>query len=189
MRRTILALSVITIAFVLKSCAPASTLKHTALKGKHLEEPYVVITDKPFEEVWNNVVDVLAQSGFPIRFIDKENGLVVSERSSLINDFTFEDRLGKLENPNALVVLPTVSIWTFGDRIYPTSLTGVASIRVRKLGENKTKINVNLNALNVDVIEGVERNTTEDLRKAQLLIAQQIRSTGLFEYKITELVK
>lgn len=187
MKRTLLSLSVIAIAFLLKSCAP--TLSHVPLKGKHLEDPYIVVTEKPFDEVWDNVIDILAQRGFPIRFLDKENGLVVSERSSLLDAYTYEDRAGKLENPDALLVLPTVSIWGIAERVHPLSLTGIASIRVRKLKDNTTKINVNLNALNVDVIGTWDKGTPEVFREAQFIVSQEMRSTGLFEYKIAEMVK
>jgi hypothetical protein len=179
MKRIILIFLVLLVALVSKGCITSANVVYTPLKGKYLEEPYVLVSDRSYTEVWDSVIDVLAEKGFPIKLLDKENGLVVCERSSLILNYTFEDKNGKVENMDAFVVLPNISNGTFS-RILPTELSGVANIRIRKIGVSKTRINVNLN--NFDILTDASFGESTKFWHA-------IRSTGLFEYRVAELIK
>ena len=160
---------------LLTGCATVGPTKVIPLKGRYLEGPMIETTNKPFDEVWNNLIDVLATEGFPIKLLDKENGLVVSERTSLRSDYTFEDKEGKLENYNAYLVFPTISNGGF-TRVYPSGITGVANIRIRDMGNGKTKINPNLTSIQTTET-GVFKGEDEELLRG-------MRSTGVFELNI-----
>ena len=163
------------VAFVLNGC---TYLAFTPLKGRHQEQPYVTQSDKEFEAVWDNAIEVLATGGYPIKLLDKQSGLIVCERTTLIGSFTYEDKRGEVEDPEAFVVLPRLSGGGL-KFVPPKQLTGVLNILVRPL-ESGTRINVNLNSFQIEV-------GLEDEHSRQSLIG--MRSTGRLEDTIANLIK
>lgn len=161
--------------FLLSGC---TYLAFTPLKGRHQERPYVTQSNKEFEEVWDNAIEVLATGGYPIKLLDKQSGLIVCERTTLIGSFTYEDKKGEIEDPEAFIVLPRLS---GGGMKYvpPKNLSGVLNILVRPL-ESGTRINVNLNSFQIEV-GLVEEHSRESLIG--------MRSTGRLEDTIANLIK
>ena len=165
-----------TLLLALFATAPPRS-KYIPLQGRYLEEPYVVYSEKSFDEVWDNVVDVVATMGFPIKLLDKQNGLLVCERMSLLSAYSQEDKAGRLKNPDAYVVVPNVENASFYN-VEPYELSGVANVRIRAEGK-RTKINVNLNAFTISVGAG---NNTERY-------TADLRSTGRFEQGVAQMVE
>lgn len=178
MRNTIIAL--LCAGWMLGGCA-AGIVQLTPLRGRYVEEPPIAYSTKSFDQVWDNVVDVVAQMGFPIKLLDRANGLLVCEETSLNNTYTLEDKDGRLINPNAFVVIPRPGSRYQGS-VFAMSLTGVANVRIRA-EEGRTKINVNLGNLQVKSSE------TWWSKEDEYNFYHGIRSTGRFEDIIIELVK
>lgn len=159
------------------------TLKPVPLKGTYSDKPYEVISEKSFDQVWTNVIDLFATKGLSIKLIDKSSGLIVSEKTSFINDYTFEDKLGKLINPDASVVLETVTYEGFNQTLKPEKITGEWNVRIKDNGNNKTSVNVNLTNIDAKLIIAGSAYT------AAQNITFEGKSTGQFEELISSLVK
>lgn len=130
------------LAFIGMSLISACTVESSALKGQYSETPYEIITEKPLDTVWSNIIDLFAQKGLAIKVIDKSSGLITSEKTSFLNSYTYENASGGLENPNASVVITRQTYG--GSTIAPQSLTGEWNVRIKPKGENTTSININI---------------------------------------------
>lgn len=127
----------------LLSCAP--NLYH--IKGSYLNKPYQIYSDKSKDEVWNKIIELFSSQGIAIKLIDKNSGLILSERTSFLSDYSYENDDGSLQNPNAFVVCDKV-VWQTVLQ-YPKQVTGEWNIRVV---ENSGKTLINVNLVNIQVI-------------------------------------
>ena len=168
------------VATILTSCM---TLQPIPLKGNYLDAPYELETDKSFDEVWSNIIDLFATKGLSIKLIDKSSGLIVSEKTSFLNNYTFEDKSGNLENEEAYIVIEKVTYQGYNQSVQPDDLTGEWNVRIKKTENDKTLINVNLTN-----ITGSKFIAGSDYSPAQNVNFKG-KSTGKFEELITELVK
>ena len=150
MKRIILkSIVLLTSSLLLTSCM---TLQPLPLKGTYLDKPYEVVSDKKFEQVWTNIIDLFATKGLSIKLIDKSSGLIISEKTSFINDYSFEDKTGKLENPNASVVIEKITYSGYNQSAKPEKITGEWNIRIKENSDGKTIVNVNLT--NIEFVGG-----------------------------------
>jgi len=172
----VLLISAIFLSTILSGCFTQEAL---ALKGNYVDKPIEIISDKPYDQVWSNIIDLFAQKGLSIKVIDKSSGLIVSERASFDNNYTFEEN-GKLKNPNAYLVLNTVKM--AGSKMVPASVTAEWNVRI-KTRENKTVINVNITN-----ISG-HRHYDASQYSPAINVNFEGKSTGVFENEIAEMVK
>lgn len=128
-------------------------------------------SSKSFEQIWTQTIDYFAVKGIGIQTIDKSSGLIVSNKYSLIDTWTYESK-GKPTNPNAWVVLKKTK-W-----LRPQSIEGNFNIRIKEIG-GVTQINVNL--VNLTAI-----STKESDAKWRLM---NVASTGVFENEIANTLK
>lgn len=167
-------------SILLTSCM---TLKPVSLKGNYSESPYEVVSDKEFDQVWSNIIDLFATKGLSIKLIDKNSGLIISEKTSFLSDYTFEDKNGVLENPNASIVIEKMTYEGYNQSLKPQKITGEWNIRIKENSSGKVVVNVNLT--NIDA--------TSLVAGSQYSPAQNLtfngKSTGKFEELITSLVK
>jgi hypothetical protein len=167
----------IAIMTFLIGCSP----KMLPLKGTYINKPYEITSDKSFDAVWSNMIDLFATKGLSIKVIDKNSGLIVSEKTSLISNYTIEDDNGKLIDPNAWIVISKIN-W-MGTEVIPDRLTAEWNVRIKSNVEGKTIINVNLT--NID--------GSKYYAPTQYTAAQNFkfdgRSTGIFEKTIADQVK
>ena len=170
----------ITVAMLLTSCM---TVKPVALKGNYSDKPFEVVSDKQFDQVWSNIIDLFATKGLSIKLIDKSSGLIISEKTSFISDYTFENSTGGLENPNASIVIEKKIVTGYNQSLKPEKITGEWNIRIKE--NNTGKIGVNVNLTNIDA--------TSFIAGSQYSPAQNLmfigKSTGKFEELITGLIK
>ena len=138
-------------------------------------------TDKKVDEVWSSIIDLFSSKGVSIKVIDKQSGLIVSDNSSLLNNYTFEDKEGKLENPNAWVVLERRGNG-LGGVFRPDKLTGDWNIRIKELN-NKTVISVNLVNLNASLYVPPTNYASGNI------LPFNSKSTGVFEKLIFDNIK
>jgi hypothetical protein len=170
----------IAISILLTSCM---TLKPVALKGNYSDKPYEALSDKKFDQVWSNIIDLFATKGLSIKLIDKSSGLIISEKTSFTSDYTFENTKGELENPNAYIVIEKITFEGYKQSMIPEKITGEWNIRIKENTNGKVSVNVNLT--NIDA--------TRFIAGSQYVAARNLtfngKSTGKFEELITGIVK
>jgi hypothetical protein len=183
-------LTILLFAIGLHSCAP---VKSIAPKGSYPPTPMEFKSEKIFDEVWDNLVDVFAQQGLAIKIIDRSSGLIISEKSKLTA--TIEDKFGKPLDPTAYVVVPkfrnvnsnrdepisgTLS-GVYAKKMIPLPVFGEWNVRVKKSGNGST-INVNITNVSYDVY----MNATKTYNSRGL---QDYKSTGIFENALANHIK
>lgn len=130
------------VLFSITSCS----LKFYPLKGHYPDTPIVYTTDKTFDQVWDNLVDLFAQNGISIRIIDRSSGLITSSKTILST--TYEDSKGKPYHPDAFIVLKRSNYQ--GDQNLKKSkfeVTGEWNVHLKKEGD---KISLNINIANIE---------------------------------------
>lgn len=164
---------------LLNSCV---SIQNIPLKGNYLDKPYQTVSNKSFEQVWTNIIDLFATKGLSIKLIDKSSGLIISEKTSFLNDYTFEDKTGNLENKEASVVLNKIG-YSGNKSFKPEKITGEWNIRIKDNGNNETLVNVNLTNIDATLfIAGSKYSPASTL-------TFNGKSTGKFEELISTLIK
>lgn len=170
------------IPFFLFTLVISCTPKVTPLKGIYPTPPIIHYSEKPFDQVWGNIIDIFAQSNIPIDILDKSSGLITSKVTRL--KWAIEGKDGTLSTKNAEVVLRREVDRGNRKLIKPAYVTGTWNIRVKE--ENgRTVINVNLHELmgykeEMYAATYTKRNYSYELRGL---------STGVFEQKIADAIK
>ena len=80
------------------------------LKGKYADTPVEITSTKHVDSIWLNITQLFAEKGLLIKKIEKEKGIIVSKESLFIAAYTFEDKDGKLIEPDAWIVLNEVLV-------------------------------------------------------------------------------
>jgi hypothetical protein len=176
MKKTLLFLCV---AFAFSSCG---SMVSVPLKGNYVEKPIEITSSKSYDQVWSNVIDLFATKGLSVKLIDKSSGLIVSEKTSLMNNYSFETENGGLVNPDAYIVLDKHSISGY-KQLSPGSVTAEWNVRIKAIDNNSTIINVNLT--NINAILNIPGNQYA----AASVVTFTGKSTGNFEKLIAEIVK
>lgn len=157
------------------------TAKIYTLKGNYEDKPFEIISEKKVDVVWSNIIDLFATKGLSIKVIDKNSGLIVSEKTSLIQNYTFEDGNGRPKDKTAFVVLGAISYG--GSNINPDKITGEWNVRIKEIPDSKTSINVNLT--NIDATRYIPASQYNPMQN----LTFQAKSTGKFEEIISNIVK
>lgn len=172
-------LFVICLSISLVSCG---ALVNTPLKGSYVEKPIEITSKQPYEKVWSNIIDLFATKGLSVKLIDKSSGLIISEKTSLLDSYSFEDDKGNLVNPSAFVALDRNEVQGY-TKIKPDNITAEWNIRIKSMENNLTLINVNLTNI----------NATYSVPPSQYVAARTInfvgKSTGNFEKQIADILK
>jgi hypothetical protein len=167
-----------------------NTYKIIPIKGSYASQPIIATSERPFNEVWDRLIDLFAQNGLSIKLIDKSSGLIISDNSAITA--TWEDKKGLLVHPEAYIVTPKA----FNGVIYaeqgithnggnkaslkkPSIVRGEWNVRIKQ-GDKGSLINVNLVNVKYEDWDGkmmVWRNLSS------------FRSTGLFEKLIADTIK
>jgi hypothetical protein len=149
-------------------------------------------SEKSFEKVWDNLIDLFAQKGLSIRIIDKSSGLIISQKSLL--SASMEDKNGQVIDRDAYIVVPSTKV---NGRIIPVTGTksgayatskaikaipvyGDWNVRVKPNGSGST-INVNITDVIYESISGASIKTP--------IALSGYKSTGVFEKELSELIK
>jgi hypothetical protein len=167
------------ILFSITSCAP---IKMTALKEVHFEPPYNVTSNKTQQEVWEKIIDLFATKGLSIKIIDKNSGLLTSEKTSFKDNSTIEDKTGKLINPEAYIVTSYYN--SMGMIIKPTILTGEWNIRIKEDKENNGTV-ININLVNIEAVTAGYATAYGPSPSYNF----EAKSTGKFEAMIGDYIK
>lgn len=165
---------IILVLLILSSCAP----KVIPLKGSYSNGNFQQVTNKPKDAVWDNIIDLFAQRGLPIKLIDRSSGLIVSGETILT--WTYENKKGELVKPDADVVIAQVYDPGANKVIKPASVSGEWNIRIKDAGNGRTSINVNL--VSPKYISALGKTPT-------LFTPGVLQSTGNFERMVFDIIK
>lgn len=160
-------------ACLLYSCKTTDML---TLTGDYPIINTTTTTDKTFDEVWDNVIDYFAINGIPISILDKESGLIVSNKVSLKNNITMEKN-GKPLNDKAFIVIPYAK-----NVIYMNAYSDF-NVRVKK---QDGKITISVNLPNI-VAERTTKPAWWQLVSTPKIV--DAKSTGVFEKGLLSLLK
>lgn len=168
------------ITVILVSCAPTMY----RLEGKYLDAPYQITSTKSFDQVWTNIIDFFATKGISIKVIDRSSGLIVSEKTSFKNSYSFEEK-GKPKNPNAYIVLSAIEV--NGVELHPQTITAEWNIRIKTNDKGGTIVNVNMTNIQANYYQAPVRGTY--LSQQERNYDFDGKSTGVFEKTISDQVK
>lgn len=123
---------------LLSSCS----LKFYPLKGQYPATPIIGYSDKSFDKVWDNIIDLFSQQGLSIKIIDRSSGLIISTQGKL--KASYENKKGELYIPKAYVVVEQNNMESEENRKAPLfEVLGEWNIRIKN--ENgRTSININI---------------------------------------------
>jgi len=155
--------------------------KVTPLKGNYPTTPIIYYSEKSFDKVWDNIIDLFAQKGLSIKIIDRSSGLIVSEKSHL--SWSLEKKDGKLFDSTYYVVLERIA--PKGSKFFytPAQVTGEWNVRIKNDG-GRTAINVNLT--NIKATYGSSYYSGGRIVEPVDIAG---RTTGVFEKFIYEAIK
>lgn len=171
---------------LLSSCFPMmQTYKTVPIQGNYAGSPYEVVTDKSKEEVWDNLIDLFAKKGLPIKLIDKSSGLIISEKSLLTHTHELP-KGGGLSDKTAYVVLPKVINKANNKVVKYSIVTGDWNVRIKEVN-GKTVVNVNL--LNIVSSPITATGSPGSPYGYGEWTIQDGKSTGVFEKMIADTIK
>lgn len=130
-------LLILSLLLLSTSCMPLVNLK-----GSYVDGPYQFTVDKPMDQVWTKIIDVMTDNGFAIKNVDKASGFITSDPHSFVGKYSYETEDGRLNYGAAYVVIPRVRNG-FNITFPPTDVTGSWSIRVKEV-DSKTSVSINL---------------------------------------------
>lgn len=160
-----------------------ATAHKVYLKGKYQTTPYIIEVNKPKQEVWDKVVDMMIQKGWSIKLMDTQSGLIISDRIRFgNNDFTTEDQNGRLVNEDAYLVFERCSLKSAIEEVDRSVQTAFAEWNVR-VTEKEGKTYVNVNLVNISG-KGFETGYVYGYQVANPCEGWQGLSTGKFERSI-----
>ena len=102
--------------FLLSSCVTGFQVKEFA---KDTYSNVSFYSEKSKQSIWDKVIEIFAVKGIPINVLEKDSGIIVSERVSFIKSYTFEDNDGNLEKKNAFVICQRSNYKDKWPRQYP----------------------------------------------------------------------
>lgn len=128
MKNTIKFSSIILLSTIILSC---SQPKPVAVQ----QAPRVIekerVVNKPFDAVWQTSIEWFATHNTPIKNLDKSSGLISTEYSVSIGDAYKYMSCGSGKS-------------TFSGKVEMANYTGNFNVLIKKLGDNSTKISVNV---------------------------------------------
>lgn len=166
------------VALILSSCASIQPIQ---LMHTYQETPYSFTIQKSVDEVWSKIIDVFSEKGFTISTIDKSSGLIISSDYSFKGSICYELPSGLISDSTAFVVVSTEALdFSSENKIVPDIVNGNFNVRIKQDGQlTKVFVNItNLSARSSAYINTIKQNTQF-----------QVKSTGVFERKLEELIK
>lgn len=128
----------IALIFLFTNCAPPSVRVKKLDVKTGIRPVYSQYSERPFEEVWDSLVDEIAKEAYSISVLDRENGIFMSEDIQI--DYAFEG--GPVMGENPAVILPKnmyqelLGIRVTRERtLYPNFITARLYVRVREEGD------------------------------------------------------
>jgi hypothetical protein len=128
----------LTIAILLLACGcnPVGVL----LKGNYSDQPTLIFSTKSIDSSWSNLNELFTRKGLAIKKIDTTNGLIITKEIPINAAYTFENKDGQLENPEAWVVL--TKVFNKKKQWKPKRIYGQWSIQISELEPGTSTIKI-----------------------------------------------
>jgi uncharacterized lipoprotein len=128
MRKLILVPIIFLSLFLIQSCA---TSKHVAPAAPvvHIIEKERII-NKPFDAVWQSIIELLATYNMPIKNLDKSSGFISTDYKLVTGEVSQYMICGGASS-------------TFSGKVELTNHGGNLNVLVKKINEESTKVTVN----------------------------------------------
>ena len=126
----------ILIFILINGCNPSSV----PIKGKYTDSPSEFTSTKKTDSVWLSITQIFSENGIKIKKIDKVKGLILSKVTPFIPVYSFEDKDGNLEKPQAWVVLQ--KDYVKGKEWTPKDIKGEWQIQINETDSGVTKIKI-----------------------------------------------
>lgn len=133
-------------------------------------------TSTPYDQVWNNIIDLFAEYNIPIGILSKDSGLITALNIALDERVvSYENKDGIVTDDNAWFVVP------YAPYVVGARATCSFNVRVRQLEGDIVRIQININ----DMIGYYDCEFFNPLLLKKDLTKntypQECRSTGKFE--------
>jgi hypothetical protein len=170
-----------TIVFIILTLGMTSCyFQNVPLKGTY-ENHTSFSSNKTYDEIWSNIIDLFSNKGIPIAVIDKSSGLICSDPVSFLYTYSFEDESGKLVDTSAWIALSRYYEPAYSKpQIVPKEILASWNIRIKREND-KTVVNINL--VNIKATGHIpnERGFSE--------VPYEGQSTGKFESIIFNMIR
>jgi len=147
---------------------------------KNYKESIIKETVINSNSYWDNIIDFFAESGIPIKSMDKQSGLIISDDFYLFNsNITGENENGNLINPNAWIASGywnngPYKLGPHGGIVPPCKVTFI--VRIRQ--DVNAKIFVKLNIIDYKITSGPP--------EYKIWYYVDAQSTGVFEKELIQ---
>lgn len=129
--------SFLAILGLISSCTPSTRIVKQDTSNYPYKKSYVEASDKPFEDVWSNLIDEIAKNGYPVELLDKENGLFLSGELTTV-PYSFPAGFGSTGYKSPYIILPSLKYEELmgntvekSRTLYPDELSIKFNVRVR----------------------------------------------------------
>ena len=176
------------VSLLFSSCTAFIFPKPVPVQGTYFTPPYIIESDKTFDQVWSNIIDFFAQNGLEIKVIDKTSGFIASGNSTQYIP-TIEVKPGVLKSKTSYIVAPALidpsKPKNDSKRIRPQYpiVYGQWNIVVKSVNGHST---INVNIVNIEYMGITGNGYTATTR---LMPAEGTHSTGVFEKSIADAIK
>jgi hypothetical protein len=125
------------ILIVCMNCCNPNSLP---IKGKYADSHSEITLNKSADSIWLKVTNLFVAKGLMVKSIDKVKGQIVTTKTPFISAYTFEDKDGQLEEPQAWVVLSKVFLKK--KQWIPKKIYSQWSIQISEIAEGRTLVKV-----------------------------------------------
>lgn len=136
-------ISLITLTvFSFSSCS--FDYSHAPLQGSYEDKAFVGYSKKPVPEVWDNLVTFVTKEGLDVKVVDKNSGLMISERTSYVES-TCAERKGKPYAPEKYIV--TSHVGARPDKFTPSRITAAWNAIIKPSDHGDTEVIIRLSGI------------------------------------------
>lgn len=137
------------LAMLVAELSSCTGTRRIPLKGQYQNTPVKSKFDRPFEEIWEAVIDFVGDTGQDVQLIDKASGLIISEAKVASGPLlSNEDSKGTLINKDAYIAVEHYSsMFAKGSLLHTASANWV--IRVKPIDKESTYVGVILHVKNI----------------------------------------
>lgn len=155
------------------------------LRNTYQETAYEFSSSSNKDQIWNTVIDLFVSKGLVIETMDKNDGLITTDKISFLNSYTLENKNGVLNDSTAFIVCNKyggpLRIGVSG----PTVITGQWILRIK---ENIGKTNVSIKLANPVARLRFTTGSGEG-GYSESYYNMEAKSTGVFERLVEEAIK
>ena len=110
------------------------------IKGKYADSQSEITLTKSADSIWLKITNLFVAKGLMVKSIDKNKGQIVTTKTPFISAYTFEDKDGQLEEPQAWVVLSKVFLKK--KQWIPKKIYSQWSIQISEMAGGRTMVKV-----------------------------------------------